>query len=148
MRLYFNETSNSSNLDNILSYANISDEQRDQIDALANKYDSGNGKGYKFTPEAIRLMQKDMASVLNISLESTKEFMMKYLGFHENDFNYNIPKSNTKNNDNAYIKIGKAIANYYEEIIYGSDVIHIQCVDRNNTKAMYKEIIDALNSIE
>lgn len=133
---------------NINESPRISDEQRDQIDLLWDKYDSGNGKGYKFTPEAIRLIQKDIATILNISLESAKDYMIKYNGFDEEDFNYDTSKSSTKNNDNAYIKIGKAIVNYYEEIIYGSDTIHIQCANRNNTKAMYKEITDALKSIE
>lgn len=136
MKLYLNES------------PRISDEQLDQIGLLWDKYDSGNGKGYEFTSEAIRLIQKDIATILNVSLESAKDFMIKYYGFDENDFNYDTPKSSAKNNDNAYIKIGKAIVNYYEEIIYGSDTIHIQCANRNNTKAMYKEITDALNSIE
>ena len=136
MKLYLNES------------PRISDEQLNQIDLLWDKYDSGNGKGYEFTPEAIRLIQKDIATILNISLESAKDFMIKSYSFDEDDFNYDTSKPSTKNNDNAYIKIGKAIANYYEEIIYGSDTIHIQCANRNNTKAMYKEITDALNSIK
>lgn len=136
MKLYLNES------------PRISDEQQDQIDLLWDKYDSGNGKGYEFTLEAIRLIQKDIATILNISLESAKDFMIKYYSFDEDDFNYDTSKSSAKNNDNAYIKIGKAIVNYYEEIIYGSDTIHIQCANRNNTKAMYKEITDALNSIK
>lgn len=145
MRLYINE---SSNLDNIISYDAISDEQRNKIDSLWDKYDSGNGKGYKFTPEAIKLIQKDIASILNIPLESAKDIMIKYHGFDEEDFNYDTSKSSTENNDSAYIKIGKAIANYYEEIIYGSDTIHIQCANRKDTKAMYSEITNALDSIK
>ena len=88
--------------------------------------------------------QATIAKELHISLEDAKEIMIDYLGFDEGEFENNSSEP-TKNNDNDYIKIGKAIAKYYEEISFNSNSIIIYA---DNKKALYKEITDALKSVE
>lgn len=55
-----------------------------------------------------------------------------------------LTKTATKN-DAYYIKIGKAVANYYDEISFNMNGIIIYT---NNKKALYTEITNALKSIE
>ena len=89
--------------------------------------------------------QHAIADAFNISLEAAKKVMINILGFDSNDFNKSNSVTPVINHDNDYIKIGKAIANYYEEISFDRNGIIIYT---DNKKALYKEITDALKSIE
>lgn len=86
----------------------------------------------------------------NVTVYTDNEYAKKLCSEHYHFKVLPLNKTTTpdSNNNDAYIKIGKAIVKYYEEVIYGSDTIHIQCTNRNDTKAMYREITDALKSIE
>lgn len=54
-------------------------------------------------------------------------------------------KKQHKNNDDYYIKIGKTIANYFEEISFDRSGVIIYT---DNKRALYSEITNALKSIE
>lgn len=102
-------------------------------------------------PNSVTKIDYDaFAGCKNVTVYTDNEYARKHC---EEYYGFNVlplTKATTpdSNNNDAYIRIGKAIANYYEEIIYGSNTIHIQCANRNDTIAMYKEIADALNSIK
>lgn len=82
----------------------------------------------------------------NVTVYTDNEYARKHCEEH---YGFNVlplTKTTTPNlNNNDYIKIGKAVANYYEEISFDRNGIIIYT---DNKKALYKEITDALKSIE
>ena len=122
-------------------------EDEDMLDRLydiADRYNTSSPVSGSWSTE-IEHEQQAIADAFNISLEAAKKVMINILGLDNNDFNKSNSVTPVKNNDNDYIKIGKAIANYYEEISFDRNGIIIYT---DNQKALYKEITDALKSID
>lgn len=111
---------------------------------IADKYNTSSPVSGNWSTE-IEHEQQAIADAFNISLEAAKAAMIKILGFKEQDFNKSNSTTPVTNHDNDYIKIGKAVANYYEELSFDRNGIIIYT---NNKKALYNEIANALKSIE
>lgn len=120
------------------------DDNLDRLYDIADRYNTSSPVSDDWDTE-IEHEQQAIADAFNISLEAAKKVMINILGLDNNDFNKSDSVTPVTNHDNDYIKIGKAIANYYEEISFDRNGIIIYT---DNKKALYKEITDALKSIE
>lgn len=141
-KLHINEDA-SNDIDYELSKFEIFDNVEDLFD-IADRYNTSSPVSGNWSTE-IEHEQQTIADTFNISLEAAKAAMIKILGFKEQDFNKSNSTTPVINHDNDYIKIGKAIAKYYEEISFNGNGIIIYT---NNKKALYNEISNALKSIE
>ena len=127
---------------------NYTDSELEKVYEIADRYTMATPVSGSWDTELAH-EQQAIANELNISMKDAKELMINHLGFSEDDdfvsdTNDTISMSE-KNNDKDYIKIGKAIAKYYEEISFNNNSIIIYT---NNRNALYKEITSALESIE
>lgn len=133
----------SNDINYVLSKFENFDNMEDLYD-IADRYNTSSPVSGNWDTE-IEHEQQAIANKFNISLEAAKEVMIRILGFNDQDFNKPNPTVLVANHDNDYIKIGKAIANYYEEISFNGNGIIIYT---DNKKALYTEITNALKSIE
>ena len=120
------------------------DDNLDKLYDIADRYNTSSPVSGNWSTETEH-EQQAIADAFNISLEAAKKVMINVLGLDDQDFNKSNMTTPVTNHDNDYIKIGKAIANYYEEISFDRNGIIIYT---DNKKALYKEITDALKSIE
>lgn len=127
----------------VLSMFENFDNMEDLYD-IADKYNTSSPVSGNRSTE-IEHEQQAIADKFNISLEAAKEVMIRILGFDSQDFNKPNSTTPVTNHDNDYIKIGKAIANYYDEISFDRNGI---IVYTDNKRALYNEITNALKSIE
>ena len=120
------------------------DDNIDKLYDIADRYSTSSPVSGNWDTE-IEHEQQAIADAFNISLEAAKKVMINILGFNEQDFNKSNQTTPVTNRDNDYIKIGKAIAKYYEEISFDRNGIIIYT---DNKKALYNEVTNALKSIE
>lgn len=133
----------SNDINYVLSKFENFDNMEDLYD-IADRYNTSSPVSGNLSTE-IEHEQQAIADAFNISLEAAKAAMIKILGFKEQDFNKSNSTTSVTNHDNDYIKIGKAIANYYEEISFDRNGIIIYT---DNKRALYTEVTNALKSIE
>ena len=119
------------------------DDNLDKLYDIADRYNTSSPVSGNWDTE-IAHEQQAIADAFNISLEAAKKVMINVLGLDDQDFNKSKSVTPVTNHDD-YIKIGKAIANYYEEISFDRNGIIIYT---DNKKALYTEITNALKSIE